>query len=304
VGLHGSERALDTSRGEVSAMRKSGRRCLFCLGSSESSVSVEHIVPESLGNTTMTLPPGIVCDVCNSYFGRKVEAPFLDSPPIKGLRHTQGLANKRGRIPDLEVVIDDGTVGQLTVSRHDPIRRSLAVPEDTLRRVLLGDQSSHHMWFPTPDSVQPDRQVARFVAKAGLELVAERNLDFPLGLAMLMQAPELEMCRRFARYGDGPKVWELRVGPLYEPDHMFIDTLPDGQRVWEMDLLIIDEEFMIFAMSIFGLEFVINLTGPTLAPYDRWRLHRGAPSLLYPEGVPADLGRARSRGDQRKGRQN
>ncbi len=38
------------------------RRCLFCLEDSSSSVSVEHIVPESLGNTTILLPRGFVCD--------------------------------------------------------------------------------------------------------------------------------------------------------------------------------------------------------------------------------------------------
>jgi hypothetical protein len=282
-----------------------GRRCLFCLGPSEGSVSVEHIVPESLGNTTMILPPGVVCDSCNSYFGRKVEAPFLNSPPIRALRHTQGLQNKRGRIPDLDVAIGDGTVGQLMVSRHDPTLRSLAVTEETIQRVLFGDHSSsHHLWFPMPESVRPDRQVARFVAKAGLEAVAERNLGFPLGSATLVGAPELEMCRRFARYGDGPRVWEVRVERLHEPDHMFIDTLPDGQRVWEMDLLIIDEQFTIFAMSIFGLEFVINLTDPTLEPYNRWLLQRRAPSLLYPDGVPADLGRPQSRSTERVGRRS
>jgi hypothetical protein len=76
----------------------SSRRCLFCLEDSTSSVSVEHIVPESLGNTTTVLPRGFVCDKCNNYFARKVEGPFLNSPAMLALRHLEAVGNKRGRI--------------------------------------------------------------------------------------------------------------------------------------------------------------------------------------------------------------
>jgi hypothetical protein len=54
-------------------------RCIFCKNDSSNSKSVEHIIPESLGNTTRTLPKGVVCDTCNNYFARKVEKPFLEA---------------------------------------------------------------------------------------------------------------------------------------------------------------------------------------------------------------------------------
>lgn len=74
-------------------------RCIFCKNSSESSVSVEHIIPESLGNVEHTLPKGVVCDACNNYFARKVEQPVLDSPMIRFLRRERHILNKRKRLP-------------------------------------------------------------------------------------------------------------------------------------------------------------------------------------------------------------
>jgi len=48
-------------------------RCLFCKCPSDDATSVEHIVPESLGNRRHILPRGAICDRCNNYFSREVE---------------------------------------------------------------------------------------------------------------------------------------------------------------------------------------------------------------------------------------
>jgi hypothetical protein len=76
--------------------------CIFCKKESSASKSREHIIPESLGNTTHCLPPGVVCDPCNSYFSREIEKPFLGSPAITLLRFRQGIPSKRGKIPPSE----------------------------------------------------------------------------------------------------------------------------------------------------------------------------------------------------------
>lgn len=66
---------------------------------SSASVSVEHVVPESLGNTEHVLPVGAVCDNCNQYFSRKVERQILESSIFRLLRADMAVPNKRGRIP-------------------------------------------------------------------------------------------------------------------------------------------------------------------------------------------------------------
>ncbi|MGJ4749067.1 HNH endonuclease, partial [Leptospira sp. SA-E8] len=82
-------------------------RCIFCKQDSSTSRSVEHIVPESLGNVEHTLPVGVVCDGCNQYFARKVERPVLESPMLRLLRAEMDIPNKRGRLPNWQS--EDGT---------------------------------------------------------------------------------------------------------------------------------------------------------------------------------------------------
>lgn len=74
-------------------------RCIFCKQQSSTNRSVEHIIPESLGNAEHTLPAGAVCDRCNQYFARKVERQLLESPIFRHLRANMEIPSKKGRIP-------------------------------------------------------------------------------------------------------------------------------------------------------------------------------------------------------------
>ena len=70
---------------------------------------MEHIVPESLGNTDHVLPRGMVCDGCNQYFALKIEKPVLDSGIFRLLRSRMEVPNKKNRIP-VEPKPDDLTL--------------------------------------------------------------------------------------------------------------------------------------------------------------------------------------------------
>ncbi|WP_020647591.1 HNH endonuclease [Methyloversatilis discipulorum] len=82
-------------------------RCIFCKTESTSSRAVEHIIPESMGNTNHVLPVGAVCDWCNQYFARKVERQVLESPTFRLIRASMEVQSKRGRVPQWEP--SDGT---------------------------------------------------------------------------------------------------------------------------------------------------------------------------------------------------
>ncbi len=57
--------------------------CIFCKRDSTGSCSVEHIIPESLGNEEHVLPPGVVCGACNNYFASSIEQAVLESGAFK-----------------------------------------------------------------------------------------------------------------------------------------------------------------------------------------------------------------------------
>lgn len=57
-------------------------RCIWCHREPpEITFNISHVLPECVGNENQhTLPSGIVCSSCNSYFGSKVEPRLLDDP--------------------------------------------------------------------------------------------------------------------------------------------------------------------------------------------------------------------------------
>ena len=74
-------------------------KCIFCKKASSNSKSVEHIIPESLGNKNHILSKGIVCDSCNQYFATKIEKPLLESPYFVNVRSRNIIKSKKGRVP-------------------------------------------------------------------------------------------------------------------------------------------------------------------------------------------------------------
>lgn len=211
-------------------------RCIFCKQDSSGSVSVEHIVPESLGNTQHVLPVGVVCDACNQYFARKVERQLLESPMFRLLRSNMAVPNKRGRIPT---------------------------------------------WIPEDGKERPDyRQMGRFLAKVGLEVLAFRSLSVPGWNDELVDQPALDELRRFVRYNEGPD-WQFTVRTLYPVNGIFEEHEQQFELLHEFDILFTQTSEAYLVIAIFGVEMAINLGGRVNDGYRRWLEENNWASPLY-----------------------
>lgn len=73
--------------------------CIFCKQNSSTSTSVEHIVPESMGNKQHILPVGMVCDKCNQYFALKIEKKVLETEFFTNIRFRNGIESKKKKYP-------------------------------------------------------------------------------------------------------------------------------------------------------------------------------------------------------------
>jgi hypothetical protein len=254
-------------------------RCLFCKEDSSASRSVEHIVPQSLGNTTSTLPPGVICDSCNNYFARKVEKPFLESMAILALRFHQVIPNKKGRVPPLLGMAGGGPA---IVHRHleGPFVASVVTPYESAERILKQEEGA--IILPSPSDVLDNPPiVARFLAKAALETMAQRLVDHAEGLSYLVDEAQLDPIRDFARRGR-PASWPYHSRRIYDGNQN--RAMPDGttgQVVWESDLLQTPFGEWYFILAIFGLELSINLGGPEIDGYLQWLQEHHNVSPLY-----------------------
>jgi hypothetical protein len=146
-------------------------RCIFCKELSDTSTSVEHVVPESLGNKTHVLPPGVVCDLCNNYFAGKVEQLVLGSEYFKALRFADSIPTKKAKYPGIDGIVYPDAPVQLSRDRSGLPHLTLSddIPS-ALRAVdYLSDPNGGRILFPANYPALLDEKIfSRFMAKAGL----------------------------------------------------------------------------------------------------------------------------------------
>lgn len=87
-------------------------RCIFCLQTGDIFHTIEHIVPESLGNDDDVLTYG-VCDQCQNYFGREIENYVLSKTPFGFWRTLAGTPTKKGHVPEFNPTQNPSTGGKL-----------------------------------------------------------------------------------------------------------------------------------------------------------------------------------------------
>ncbi len=99
--------------------------CLFCRENSQKFTSQEHVFPESMGNTELVIPPGVVCDRCNNNVLSQLDQTICDFGPVAMRRTMLGVKSKTGKIPRFRFSegtlehhpSDDGSEPRLIVSQ-------------------------------------------------------------------------------------------------------------------------------------------------------------------------------------------
>ncbi len=199
-------------------------RCLFCKTPSDNAKSVEHIVPESLGNKRHVLPKGAICDGCNNYFSREVEGPVLSHPSLKNLRAWYREPSKKGRFPaltgvhigtEIEVTLNVSTSGAYNLGPYgiDPLQQRYR--ERLLNSIAMEEPlGGPGFGFIFQDDM-PEREMSRFLAKMALEVVYLR-----LGVELhdlLTDSDHYDRIRNWARRGDTYDKWPFHKRRIF-PD--------------------------------------------------------------------------------------
>ena len=259
-------------------------RCIFCKSDTSKSKSIEHIIPESLGNTEHILPVGVVCDKCNNYFARKIEKPLLESIYFEHLRFHKSIKNKRGLTPAIwGVSVDPAVVLRMA---NDPQGYSIYPdnPKD-FRKFASKIFAKQKFTMIVPVPTDPDKYVmARFLGKVGLEILAQRLLNTPNGLNEIVDKSDLDRLRTYVRLGDSKKaVWEFHERRLYADDSVFYEVgYGHYEMLHEYTLLYTDTQDLYVVLALFGKEYVLNLGESSIKSYVTWLEQNQGNSPLYP----------------------
>jgi hypothetical protein len=260
-------------------------RCIFCKCNSDACVSVEHILPESLGNTEHVLPRGWVCDACNNYFAREVEKPFLDSLYGKHSRFEMSVPNKRGRIPPVQGLHPQSRT--IIEMFHSPEDGTLCVGaadgEDESRWVAsIKARQSGSFYIPAADFPPADFTTSRFIGKAALEILTAKCVAVAGANDEIVDKPELDELRQYVRRGVPKFVWPVGMRRIYPANFHFADAQHGPHQVLhEFMIHHVPEAEYYAVIAIFGIEYALNLGGPELDGFNAWLRSHNNRSPLY-----------------------
>jgi hypothetical protein len=248
-------------------------KCIFCKENSVNSTSIEHIIPESLGNKEAVLPKGIVCDSCNNYFSRKIEKKLLSTPFYKSLRSRYCIESKKGKIP-LDVGYLPITGSEIEVDINNPNK-----PDDRILRVLVPKKSDFNrilngeikeIYIPVATKLKKSAVVSRFLAKVGIEVIAYNFWDYAKDVNYLITEELFNPLRNYARYGIGIKFWDYYQRRIYNE----LEEGSSQQKIYEFKIWSTENDYNTLGLHLtivlYGLEFTLNLFEPSINRYQKW----------------------------------
>lgn len=265
-------------------------RCLFCKQDSSNTKSVEHIIPESLGNKTMILPCGYVCDKCNNYFAIKVEKPFMELPEIRQLRFQEMIPNKKNKMPKMKTLYNGKSLVKLGWDEKQDECILYVDSDDHVLNEILCTRKGDIMFpaFTNETTIQSSIIVSRLLAKIALETLADRLKMLEGSLDELINYKEFDRIRNHARRGIVSE-WPCSIRRIYDMDTLWKgEKDEEKQKIYETNFLIIykggegDVKYVIlyFIAVLWGMEFAINMAEPEIDEYNSWVYQHGGLSPL------------------------
>jgi hypothetical protein len=276
--------------------------CIFCHKTSNSSKSIEHIIPESLGNKDFVLWKGAICDKCNNYFATKIEHPLLEQPYFVSVRHRNFIKTKKGHSVPIKIPAPKSSKGfELVWMDMDNDALSLCFENESTLLPSITSGQKKHMIVPLIQEPESNNWVlSRFLAKCAYEFLVYRigENNFIEFSEHLQNEEQFYPLRKYARYGEGCKFWPYSQRRIYGEGDAF--TGMHGGEVYEvlneMDLLSIelerktvgDVEYVIaelyFILVIMGVEYAINIAEPDMDGYNKWLQQNNFTSPVFRYG--------------------
>lgn len=254
--------------------------CIFCHKNSTNSKSVEHIIPESLGNKKHILPHGYVCDECNHYFAVKIEKEILEQPYFKSLRSRNEIKTKKDRLVKQKMIFpsiyDFSEVASETIKGSNIIY----INNNNVFNNIINGKTHSMIEFIYLEPDYPSITMARFLAKCALEYALyiiedNKRIDF---VDNVLSSNQFDPIRLFARYGTGKWTYSQRC--VYNEGSMFMDSKTNEiyETLHEMTIFFRDYEDLgnnkysaeiYFAVIIMGIEYVICMSDPDISGYTK-----------------------------------
>jgi hypothetical protein len=248
--------------------------CLFCSGNGQFN-TVEHIIPESLGNDDLVLQKEI-CDSCQNYLSQN-ENYVLANTPVAFWRTFLSIKTKKRKFPKPDLGKSRESKGRFPDSHplHDNVKyiahqdfTTEVILPVALQNEILETGQGKAKYVITPRVIF---ELGRFLGKIGLELVCKSD-------PLTSRTPEFDLIRKYVRYGTASELWPLFYTTCGTVEDLFLYS-QSGEDVKE------DVVCYSFKLLKVGNYFLFNLATGT----DSWLicLNDMYPSPVILEGFPS-----------------
>lgn len=267
-------------------------QCIFCHKDSSTSKSVEHIIPESLGNKEHILPKGYVCDTCNNYFSVKIEKELLAQPYFVSMRRRNDIRTKHGRFVKETFIFP--SIMDISPVSFNPEEKIVYIENDNVVNAIISGncKKAISLFYDAPDT--HNTLMSRFLAKCAYEYflynMGKDNYDLCVQEYLGRGKDLLKELRKYARYGVG-KYWQYNQRRIYSEGDYFYNQNESicYEILHEMKLFVKEhkhfqngnvEAEIYFVMAIAGIEYAICLSDPDISEYQKWvEEHKGLSPL-------------------------
>lgn len=253
-------------------------KCIFCNADTNDSKSVEHIIPQSFGNSKMILRRGIVCDKCNNYFSVEIENPFLSKDSSKMLRKELEIESKKGKIPTINNFPNEiNKIRQISSDTFLYIGLDNDTSKETIRKTV--QTFSNYNTIIDKEILQKDCVTCRLLAKMAVEYFVFSLDQSEEACEYVRTDSVFKDIIHYARF-DPRMNWDYNVRRYYALNKFHEDKIFDEIN-WECDLLFTEEGEIYYVVIMFGIEYAINLGGASVDGYKRWLKKYNWISPLY-----------------------
>lgn len=260
------------------------RTCIFCHKDSSTSKSVEHIIPESLGNKHHFMPKGYVCDECNHYFAVKIENELLSQPYFVSMRFRNEIITKKGKLVKQKMVFPGAMKSTDVVLQTTENGVIASFDDDELYEAIKAGKIKTMIGPYIPEPEYPNVIMSRFLAKCAYEYflynMGKEKYDLCVQELMCKESDILKALREYARNGKG-EYWQYNQCRIYSEGDVVFNQNEDlnYEILHEMKFFTREhkrspngyvEAEVYFVMAIAGIEYAICMSDPNISEYQKW----------------------------------
>jgi hypothetical protein len=245
--------------------------CIFCHKDSSSSVSEEHIIPESLGNDCFILNKGVVCDSCNNKFSTKFEQQLLNIPFFKQTRHKLNIVSKKGKIPSDRgfMIHPDAAVD---FHKHKRKGESIDVPDVEAKKKLKNRKKVEVFTVTFGPVGEGNIFLSKFLGKIAIENLAfyAQNNGIPVNGYLAQDC--LTLMKNYVRKSQKNEYWPYKCRILFHQEAGFINQKSgECQTIVTTIRFIHTKENALFHQFLFmGVEYTIDVLNPSTELIEKW----------------------------------